>query len=460
MKRFPADAPQLTDSAAYRMAGNAVPVPYFTSLLNAVVEYLHAADVSPATPKAQEYCMSLSTNAARPSLRERMASPIATQANRLASAAQSTPVVGSTTISLTEKIKTGNHLVHDLKRDELGDVALHPAEIANMSVELDRVNYGRLEDSSLAKVKSYVDHWKSFCLRFGLPILLNTDTLGDIKAAAAQGQLFALYELGNFKQKADHVNKKLWAVDKFHEVNNLNPPFAENRVLRTFISNAIAKDKPSLPTVPIAQKQMDALKEELNLDDRPAFTFWTGRRYAICFLCRISEWAKGGKHSVTWKCITFLDAEGNLMDVTSLSQLHLIKEMEVVFWTDKTHSAGHGVIHNWFAIENREDDKCLVRDMARLWIMSERISELEVFTWDNGTKGVTRAQVNTLLKKAAVKAGIPASDTASHSARITGLSQLFGLGNVPFEIAREWGRWKSDCARRYWWAAANVAELV
>ena len=193
------------------------------------------------------------------------------------------------------------------------------------------MNYGRLEDSSLGKVKGYVDHWKKFCLRFGLHILLDTDTLGGIKAAAAQGQMFALYEIGNFKQKADHVNKKLWAVDKFHGGNNLNPPFAENMVLRTFITNAFAKAKPSLPKVPITQKRMDALKEELNMDDRPAFPFWTGLRHAICFLCRISEWANGGKHSVTWKCSTFLDAEGNPMDVTSLSQLHLIKEMEVVF---------------------------------------------------------------------------------------------------------------------------------
>ena len=164
-----------------------------------------------------------------------------------------------------------------------------------------------------------------------LPVYLNTDTLQDIKAAAAQGRLFALYELGNFQQKAKSVNAKLWAVDKMHEANNMNPPFAENRSLKRFMSNAIARDKPAIPKVPITQRQMDALKEMLNLEQRSAYTFWIGLRFAICFLCRISEWAMGEKHTMKWKYITFLDAQGRAVDLKSLDQLPLLKEMEVVF---------------------------------------------------------------------------------------------------------------------------------
>ena len=68
-------------------------------------------------------------------------------------------------------------------------------------------------------------------------------------------QLFVLYELANFKQKAANVNLKLWAVDKLHEASNLPAPFAENGLLRKFMKNALAKDNPALPKVPIAQKQ-------------------------------------------------------------------------------------------------------------------------------------------------------------------------------------------------------------
>ena len=59
------------------------------------------------------------------------------------------------------------------------------------------------------------------------------------------------------------------------------------------------------------------------------------------------------------------------------------------------------MVRNWHCIEDLEDDKCLVRDMARLGLMSEQIPYLEVFTWDNGTKGVKRAQVCSLLEEAA-----------------------------------------------------------
>jgi hypothetical protein len=108
----------------------------------------------------------------------------------------------------------------------------------NLSAGLNSVHFGPLylEKQELRSTGylTLLSH-KSFCARFKLPVYLNTDTLQGIKAATAQGRLFALYELGNFQQKAKSVNAKLWAVDKMHETNNMNPPFAENRSLKRFI---------------------------------------------------------------------------------------------------------------------------------------------------------------------------------------------------------------------------------
>ena len=449
-KGFPLDAPKVSDSAAYRMAGNAVPIPYFTRLLISVTDYIRAAGVTPK-PRAG----SRNSPRAKKSLRERMNNPSPALAARLAAAHSCDTVSGSLQQKET-KIKSGNHLLHDMNRAEVAQVPLVEAELANMAVELDRINHGTLCDDSVKNKDLFVEHWKSFCHRFGLPVLLNTDTLSDIKAAAAQGQLFVLYELANFKQKAANVNLKLWAVDKLHEASNLPAPFAENGLLRKFMKNALAKDNPALPKVPIAQKQLDALKEMLNLEDRPAFAFWVGIRFAIVFFCRISEWERGGKHSVKWKYLSFLDADSKPMIVESLDQLPAIAALEVIFWSDKSHIPGTGLIRTWHAIEDLDDENCVVRDMARLWLLSEKIPEHEVFTWSNGLKGVTRHKVNTLLKKAAEKAGIPAPDTASHSCRVTGLSQMCRY--APFEVAKEWGRWKSDCARRYWWASADMVK--
>ena len=116
-----------------------------------------------------------------------------------------------------------------------------------------------------------------------------------------------------------------------HEANALNAPFAENRSLKKFMSNAIARDKLAIPKVPITQRQMDALEEMLNLKQRCAYTFWIGLRFAIFFLCKISEWPMGEKHVVKWKYMTLLDAHGRAVDLRSPDQLPLLKEMEVVF---------------------------------------------------------------------------------------------------------------------------------
>ena len=110
-----------------------------------------------------------------------------------------------------------------------------------------------------------------------------------------------------------------------------------------------------------------------------------------------------------------------------------------------------------FAIPDLTDDRCMVRDLARWYLRSDQIPDHPVFAWANNTKGVTRGEVNRRLKQAAVEVGLKASDTASHSCRITGLSQLLAH-NMDFESARHQGRWASDSTvRRYFWPTTDLA---
>ena len=67
--------------------------------------------------------------------------------------------------------------------------------------------------------------------------------------------------------------------------------------------------------------------------------------------------------------------------------------------------------------------------------------------------------VNDLLKEAAIEAGIPGADVASHSLRRTGLCRLMSAKPVPmpWPLAKKFGRWESDCALRYFWASTELA---
>ena len=70
------------------------------------------------------------------------------------------------------------------------------------------------------------------------------------------------------------------------------------------------------------------------------------------------------------------------------------------------------------------------------------------------------AHMATSVRVHAVATGIPGADVSSHSLRCTGLSRLLAAkpNPMPWELAKKFGRWKSDCALRYFWASADIAE--
>ena len=85
---------------------------------------------------------------------------------------------------------------------------------------------------------------------------------------------------------------------------------------------------------------------------------------------------------------------------------------------------------SFWAIDDQTDSRCIVRDMARLWLISKRNLEYGVFSWNHNTAGVSlkRSMVNAALKQAAIDTGIPGADVSSHSLRATGLSRLLNAG--------------------------------
>jgi hypothetical protein len=231
--------------------------------------------------------------------------------------------------------------------------------------------------------------------------------------------------------------------------------------VKAVIADAVALDAPQEPKIPVTNTTLAALRAKLDISQRPAFVLWAGIRFAIAFLCRISEWAVNDKHTVIWSHIVFYTAKDSSggrrkLIVTTASDVWLVAEMQVIFYSDKTAKPGYGRARSFFAIDNRNDTRCIVRDIARLWLISERVPDYDVFSWNANTDGVSRKLVNQVLKAAAVETGIPGADVSSHSLRCTGLCRLLHA-KMPWELAKQFGRWRSDCALRYFWASTELA---
>lgn len=362
-------------------------------------------------------------------------------------------------VKVGAKVKKGNNLVNGLSREDCERLPVSVEELKRMSAKREDLRFGKYAKGSKKQIEMGIRHWYSFCARFEVPRFLMTNTVAGIRAATAQAEMFILYELSNFDITAAAVNQKLWAVDKDHQAHRIPAPFKDNEVVREMIKDAIKRDAPSKSKMPITDRQMEAVKDSLNLSSRQGFTFWTGLRFAIAMLCRVSEWAINEEHTLTWRSITFFGRDRQPMEVQCEADIALVHEMEVIFYTDKTHGEGDGVVRNFFAIEDVESTKCIVRDMAALWLISERIDDNAIFSWDNGSKGVTRSQVNSILKVAAEAVGMKASDTGSHSCRITGLCRLLSQG-MSITFAREHGRWSrnSTCVFKYFWPHTSMAK--
>ena len=202
-------------------------------------------------------------------------------------------------------VKAGHNVCHHCNRDKLTNKPLSLLELRLMSDQLSKITLGRLDEDSIKAEDMGWKHWMSFCSRFRKPIFLKCETHDEAAAAAAQAQLFMTYETACFDIKAASVAQKLWAVGVRHKATFRADPMSGNAMVKAVIADAVALDTPSEQKIPITNTTLAFLKSALDTHSRSGSTLWTGVRFAIAFLCRISEWAWNDKYSVKWKHISF-----------------------------------------------------------------------------------------------------------------------------------------------------------
>lgn len=355
-----------------------------------------------------------------------------------------------------QRIKRGNSIFLNLSRDQLSSVPVEDREWQAMATKRKEISLGNYAESSIDQIRNSIRHWYSFCDRFNLPRYLLANSPSALRQATAQAELFIIYELANFDIKADTVIRKLWAVSIDHKDKRLPDPFENNTILDQVKKDALKKDRPQMPKIPVTERIIWTIRDTLDMRDKKAYITYTGLKFALSFCCRVSEWAFGEIHCLNWEHLIFYDANGKELILTDISQLPTVAELEAVFMTDKSHREGHGTVRSIFSMTDIADPECVVRAVARMWLLSDRDKHVPVFSWDSGKAGVLRASIARILKHAAIKVGLPESEISTHSLRIGGLCLLMAHG-MPYEDAKSFGRWRSDCARRYFWPSTSLA---
>ena len=92
--------------------------------------------------------------------------------------------------------------------------------------------------------------------------------------------------------------------------------------------------------------------------------------------------------------------------------------------------------------------KALRRARSDDWHPLQPVMQIENWT-------MSREVTTELLKAAAVDFGIPTAEYATHSLRIGGATTMAATGKYTDDEVRRFGRWLSDCWRRYVHAARN-----
>ena len=169
------------------------------------------------------------------------------------------------------------------------------------------------------------------------------------------------------------------------------------------------------------------------------------------------------------RCSEYL-AEGNVFDpsralttdkiLPHLDQLPLepgdferANNLTILFEASKTDQNRVGCTRSIYATG---DDLCPVEAYKMLrrvrgsnWLAGQPV------IGDNDGWIMNRAFMSALLKVAGLDCGIPAAELATHSLRIGGATTMAATGKYSDDEIRRFGRWRSDCWRRYVYATRS-----
>ena len=312
-----------------------------------------------------------------------------------------------------------------------------------------RMVMGGLAKSTQARYSGAFQHYSDFSQRMSAdsgedwPVMLTGEHPGRdedhlVNYVAYQGWMQGC--------SAATVKGKLGAIRWYHVHNRLaNPLQGKPRLTAALLALKRLRGE-SKSKQAVSPEMLVRIKDCLDFTLEEHIVLWAALLLAFFFLMRSSEYcAKDGeldpaKGLTVWK-LQCDDANGNLTDDFSAAVA-----VTVLFEASKTDQNKIGCTRTSYRAEGELD---LIEALQRVRAMRGN-------NWDpndpvlmtNARKIITRGNISNALKAVAGDMGLEETEVASHSLRIGGATALHAAGWTD-EAIRRFGRWQSDCWRRY-----------
>ena len=263
---------------------------------------------------------------------------------------------------------------------------------------------------------------------------------------------FVCYQGWLMGNKPSTIRGKLTGIRWHHLNNGLRNPCDDKFRLASVLKSLKKIRGESTGKWPVTPAQLRHLRGRLDFSNPRHVVAWAGVTVGFFLCMRTSEYLAEGYTFDPVRSLTTDKIIPHLGDVVLDSlDFESADSLTVIFELSKTDQNRVGCSRTVFSTG---DDLCPIEAHKALRRLREGNWSSGAAAMGDGSGWVMNRDVMTaILKATAVDLGLDGADFATHSLRIGGATTMAATGLYTDDEIRRFGRWKSDCWRRYVYAA-------
>ena len=288
---------------------------------------------------------------------------------------------------------------------------------------------------------------------FGYPTMLTGD---DPQRDEKQLLQFIAYEGWLMGNKASTVKGKLSGIRWHHVHAGLRNPLDDKYRIGQSIKSLKRLRGDSTGKLPVTPQMLRHLRRCLDLSLERHAAIWLGATLGFFLMMRCSEYLAEGSLFDAARALTTDKVLAQHDDVPlEPEDFERATSLTALFEASKTDQNRVGCTRT---VYETGDDLCPIEAYKTLRRLrgGANWTEKQPLMMDSDGWVMNRAFMSALLKGVGLDCGIPESEVATHSLRIGGATAMAATGEYTDDEIRRFGRWKSDCWRRYVYAARSA----